>query len=137
MNRESTDWRSNCPINFALETLGDKWTLLIIRDLMFKGKTSFGEFLQSEEKISTNILSARLLKLEEHGLVEKSVALDKRSKIIYTLTSKGKGLLPVMLEITAWSATHDSATNTPKAFLKQFSSGKQEMISMMQNEMEP
>jgi len=134
MKKESTNWRSNCPINFALETLGDKWTLLIIRDLMFKGKTSFGEFLQSQEKISTNILSARLAKLEEHGLIGKSVAIDKRSKVFYSLTSKGKDLLPIMLEITAWSAKHDSATNTPKSFLKQFAASKKDMIAMMSNE---
>ena len=65
-----------------------------------------------------------------------SVAPDKRSKLIYTLTPKGKDLLPIMLEITAWSAKHDSATNTPKPFLGKFASSKQEMITMMMNELE-
>jgi DNA-binding HxlR family transcriptional regulator len=136
MPRNSKHCRSNCPINFVLETFGDKWTLLIIRDLMFKGKSTFGEFLLSEEKISTNILADRLSRLEAHEIVEKSVAPDKRSKLIYTLTPKGKDLLPIMLEITAWSAKHDSATNTPKSFLGKFASSKQEMIAMMMNELE-
>lgn len=136
MLRNSKKCRSNCPINFVLETFGDKWTLLVVRDLMFKGKTSFGEFLQSEEKISTNILADRLSRLEEHGIVVKSVATDKRSKFIYKLTEKGKDLLPIMLEITAWSAKHDAATNTPASFLDKFVSAKQEMIAMMLDELE-
>ena len=122
MPRNSKHCRSNCPINFVLETFGDKWTLLIVRDLMFKGKSTFGEFLLSEERISTNILADRLRRLEEHEIVERSVAPDKRSKLIYTLTPKGKDLLPIMLEITAWSAKHDIATNTPKSFLDEFAS---------------
>jgi DNA-binding HxlR family transcriptional regulator len=136
MNRNSKHCRSNCPINFVLETFGDKWTLLIVRDLMFKGKASFGEFLQSEEKISTNILADRLSRLEAHEIVEKSVAPDKRSKLIYRLTSKGKALLPIMLEITAWSAKHDTATNTPKSFLGEFRSSKQKMMTKMMHELE-
>jgi len=120
MERNSEHCRSNCPINFVLETFGDKWTLLIVRDLMFKEKRTYNEFLQSDEKISTNILADRLRKLEEHEIVTKAVAPDNRSKIIYSLTTKGKDLLPVMLEITAWSAKHDTATNTPESFMDNF-----------------
>lgn len=136
MPRNSTHCRSSCPINFVLETFGDKWTLLIVRDLMFKGKASFGEFLESEEKISTNILADRLSRLEKHEIVEKTIAADKRSKLIYMLTSKGKDLLPIMLEITAWSAKHDSQTNTPPAFLDEFGSSRQRMIAIMLEELE-
>ena len=136
MARNSKHCRSNCPINFVLETFGDKWTLLIVRDLMFKGKRTYGEFLQSDEKISTNILADRLGRLEEHEIIKKTVAPDNRSKLIYTLTSKGKDLLPIMLEITAWSARHDAATNTPASFLDSFASSKHEMIAMMLSELE-
>ena len=100
-----------------LETFGDKWTLLVIRDLMFKGKRYYGEFLDSNEKISTNILADRLQRLESNGVIEKQIDLDNRSKFIYRLTVKGKDLLPVMLEITAWSSKHDSQTNTPPFFV--------------------
>lgn len=122
MLRNSSSCRSNCPINFVLETFGDKWTLLIVRDLMFKGKQTYGELLQSDEKISTNILANRLKRLEEHGIITKSVASENGSSFIYSLTSKGSDLLPVMLEITAWSAKHDSMTNTPTSFFELFKS---------------
>ncbi len=122
MPHNSNSCRSNCPINFVLETFGDKWTLLIVRDLMFKGKQTYGEFLQSGEKISTNILANRLKRLEEHGIVAKSVAPENESSFIYALTSKGTDLLPVMLEITAWSAKHDTMTNTPDSFFEMFKS---------------
>lgn len=122
MSRNSSSCRSNCPINFVLETFGDKWTLLIVRDLMFKGKQTYGELLQSDEKISTNILADRLKRLEEHGIITKTVAPGNSSSFNYALTSKGSDFLPVMLEITAWSAKHDSMTNTPKSFFELFKS---------------
>jgi DNA-binding HxlR family transcriptional regulator len=129
MTYSSDQCRSHCPINFMLETLGDKWTLLVIRDLMFKGKRRFSEFLESDEKIATNILADRLGRLEEHGLVAKTVDEGNRSKYNYALTEKGRDLLPVMLEITAWSAKHDPKTNAPKGFLKQFHAGREKIIA--------
>ncbi|HBM88043.1 MAG: helix-turn-helix domain-containing protein [Parvibaculaceae bacterium] len=129
MAQTSAKYRSHCPINFVLETFGDKWTLLIVRDLMFKGKSNFREFLKSDEKIATNILSDRLKRLEEHGIVEKSEDEANRSKLNYRLTEKGKDLMPVMLEITAWSAKHDRLTNTPKPFRKTLAEDREGMIS--------
>ncbi len=116
MEHNSENCRSNCPINFILETFGDKWTLLVVRDLMFKGKKYYGEFLESDEKISTNILAERLQRLESQGVITKEKDPDHKSKFIYALTEKGKALLPIMLEVTQWSSTYDSLTNTPKAF---------------------
>jgi DNA-binding HxlR family transcriptional regulator len=136
MIKNSEDCRSNCPINFVLEIFGDKWTLLIVRDLMFKGKKSYTEFLQSNEKISTNILADRLKRLEENGIVKKDIATDNRSKLIYTLSERGKELLPIMLEITAWSAKHDTATNTPTSFLTEFTSSKHEMLTKILGNLE-
>ena len=114
---DSAELRSHCPINFVAETFGDKWTLLVIRDLMFKGKRHFSEFRASEEGIASNILADRLQKLEACGVVEKRPDPAHRSKLIYELTRKGRDLMPVMLEITAWSARYDARTNTPKSFL--------------------
>lgn len=125
--QNSAKCRSNCPINFVLETFGDKWTLLIVRDLMFKGKKTYGEFLESAEKISSNILVERLKRLEKHGIVIRVPAQDKRSTI-YKLTDKGKDLIPVMLEITAWSAKHDSLTNTPAQFVPTLRKARHEVI---------
>lgn len=129
MMRNSDACRSNCPINFVLETFGDRWTLLIVRDLMFKGKQTFGAFLESEEKISTNILADRLRRLEAHEIIEKSVAKDNRSKLIYSFTAKGKDLVPIMLEITAWSVRHDSRSNAPDTFLHDYEVARAEMIA--------
>ena len=91
-----------CPISTTLDILGDKWTLLIIRDLMFNGKKTYGEFLQSEEKIATNILADRLLILEKTGLVEKKAFPGNKVKNLYQLTSKGIDLMPVLFEIILW-----------------------------------
>lgn len=110
--------RTHCPINYALESFGDKWTLLIIRDLMFKSKQSFGEFASSAEKISTNILADRLKRLESLGIVSKKINEQNRSKSVYSLTEKGRDLLPIMLEITRWSGKHDSESNAPRPFLE-------------------
>ncbi len=120
--------RSDCPINYALETFGDKWTLLIIRDLMFKEKTYYGDFLSSNEKMSTNILADRLKRLEERDLVTKTVDENNRAKSIYALTEKGKDLLPMLMEITLWSGKYYKKTNTPKQFLKQLENDKQGVI---------
>jgi DNA-binding HxlR family transcriptional regulator len=96
-------YRSNCPINLAVEVIGDKWTLLIIRDLMFEDKRHFREFLGGEEKIATNILTDRLAMLEAEGLITKKSDPDHKQKFLYSLTTKGIDLLPVIIELGAWS----------------------------------
>ncbi|HKB43856.1 MAG TPA: helix-turn-helix domain-containing protein [Chitinophagaceae bacterium] len=98
--------RSHCPINLALEVFGDKWSLVIIRDIMFDGKRHFRELLQSEEKIASNILTDRLAMLEQEGIISKATDPDHKLKYIYSLTSKGIDLLPIMVEIGAWSLKH-------------------------------
>ncbi len=128
MTNTSEHLRSNCPINFLLETVGDKWSLLIIRDIMFKGKRTFGELLSSAEGIATNILSQRLKHLEECRVIEKSIDPKNRSKRLYTLTEKGRGLLPLMLDITAWSAEHDTQTNTPPEFVQRLANDREAVI---------
>ncbi len=98
--------RSRCPINLSLEIWGDKWTLLIIRDMMFLEKRTYGEFLKSDEGISTNILADRLKMLTENGIIEQTNSTQTRSGSAYRLTRKGIGLLPVMAEIYIWSDAH-------------------------------
>jgi DNA-binding HxlR family transcriptional regulator len=95
--------RSFCPINLSMEILGDKWSLLIIRDIMFAGKRYFRELLHSEEKIATNILTERLAMLEREGIISKSPDPDHKQKIIYSVTQKGIDLVPVYAGIAAWS----------------------------------
>jgi DNA-binding HxlR family transcriptional regulator len=98
--------RSYCPVNLMLEVFGDKWSLVIIRDIMFAGKRYFRELLQSEEKIASNILTDRLVLLEREGIISKAGDPAHKQKFIYSLTAKGIDLLPVLVEIGAWSIRH-------------------------------
>ncbi len=116
--------RSTCPISYSLDLLGDKWILLILRDMMFSGKSSYGEFLQSDEKIATNILASKLELLEEQGFVSKKVDPLKKSKFIYSLTEKSIDLLPVLMEITAWGAKYSP------------SGGNKELLEQLKNDRE-
>ncbi len=110
--------KSDCPVHFALEVFGDAWTLLIVRDLMFKGRTSYTDFLRAEEGIATNVLADRLVRLEEDGVIEKEAGSGRGSGSRYRLTGKGIALLPVMLEIIGWSATHDPKTAADRRFVR-------------------
>ncbi len=100
----SDEPRSYCPINLSLEIFGDSWTLLVLRDLMFAGKRHFRELLQSEERISSNILAERLARLVEHGVLTKSEDPTHKQKAIYSLTEKGIALLPIVVQIGAWGS---------------------------------
>ena len=110
--------KSDCPIHFAAGILGDRWTLLIIRDLMFKGKKYYGELLNSEERIATNILADRLTLLEERGIIQKKQDDKHKSKLVYSLTPKGLDLLPVLTEIILWSAKYDENTAADPGFVE-------------------
>jgi DNA-binding HxlR family transcriptional regulator len=95
--------RSECPLNYGLEVFGDKWTLLIVRDLMFFNKRYYNEFLTSREGISTNILADRLALLEKWQLISKKNVANHKQKILYSLTEKGIDLLPLIIDIGLWS----------------------------------
>lgn len=123
--------RSHCPINFTLEHFGDKWSFLIIRDLMFKGKRHYNEFLEAGEKVSTSVLGDRLRKLEQHGIITKSEDSVKKSRIRYSLTKKGIDLLPILLEMIIWGGEKDSLTESPKEFMEQATQNKQALISQI------
>ena len=97
------DFRCKCPISSALDIIGDKWTLLIIRDMLFDHKTTFKDFSSSVESIATNILSSRLKLLEEVGIIRKNKKEGNQKSNVYTLTQKGLRLLPIIAEITLWS----------------------------------
>lgn len=96
--------RSYCPINLSLEIFGDTWTLLVLRDMMFAGKRHFRELLQSDERISSNILAERLARLVEHGVLTKAGDPTHKQKAIYSLTEKGIALLPIVVQIGAWGS---------------------------------
>ena len=99
--------RSDCPVNFGLESIGDRWSLLIIRDIVFWGKKTYGEFLRSNEGIATNILASRLALLEREDILKKTPDKSDKRKDIYSLTEKGMELIPILVEIVAWSGKQD------------------------------
>jgi DNA-binding HxlR family transcriptional regulator len=109
--------RSDCPINFALETFGDPWSLLIIRDIVYFGKKTYKEFLESEEGMATNILASRLALLEHKGILEKKAFEGDRRKEEYHLTEKGLDLIPILVELANWSAAHDPQTGAPASWM--------------------
>ncbi|HAS44580.1 MAG TPA: transcriptional regulator [Microscillaceae bacterium] len=100
--------RSGCSINLALEVFGDKWTLLIIRDIMLGNKRHFREMLKSDEKISSNILTNRLNMLETKGILKKQPDATHKQKYIYSLTEKGIDLLPIITTMAQWSLKHET-----------------------------
>lgn len=99
--------RSLCPVNLMTEIVGDKWSFLILRDIMFYKKHHFNEFRQSEEKIASNILTDRLNMLEREGLISKRSDPAHKQKVIYSLTEKGIDLLPLLVEAIKWSLKHE------------------------------
>lgn len=107
MKREKKKLRSHCPVNYGLEAFGDRWALLILRDIIFRGRRTYGEFLKSEEGWSTNILAARLEHLVDQGILEREGDETDGRKGIYTLTQKGLDLVPVVFEMMLWSAKYD------------------------------
>ena len=107
--------RSDCPISCSLDVFGDKWSLLIIRDIMLRGKVSYSEFLESEEKIATNILVNRLKVLQSEKILLKQISPSNRSKYVYSLTQKGADILPIVIEIMDWGAKYNE--NCPRKVL--------------------
>ncbi len=126
---EEINHRSACAISMALDAIGDKWSLLILRDLMFTNKRSYSELQSSEEKIATNILAARLQSLEANGLIRKSQDPDNGRRTLYFLTEKGIDLLPVIIELRKWAEKHNSNTGGCADKLKLNDKNRKEVLS--------
>jgi DNA-binding HxlR family transcriptional regulator len=126
--KKKIEYRSDCPISTALDIFGDKWSLLIVRDMMFKGMNTYGDFLKGEEKIATNILADRLMLLEAGGIIAKQKHPESKAKILYTLTPKGIELVPSLVEIIAWSEKHHEVHPQAIQFAKAVKKDKQGVI---------
>lgn len=123
-----TKKRSDCPISCSLDIWGDKWSLLIVRDLMFATQCTYGDFLKADEKIATNILASRLQTLEENGIINKSDHPDSKAKVLYKLTQKGIDLLPLMIEINLWADKYYDLPADRKGMLKEVKKDKEKFI---------
>src|SRR5229473_6187014 len=119
--------RSECPLNASVEMLGDRWSLLIIRDMMLRGSRAYKEFLDCDEGIATNILAARLRKLVAHGIVTAEPDPSDGRKQIYLLTAKGIDLAPVLTEMVLWAAAHEETGN--QALVRRMRKDKENLMA--------
>jgi DNA-binding HxlR family transcriptional regulator len=131
LKKKEIEFRSSCPISTALDIFGDKWSLLIIRDLMFNEKSTYGDFLKAEEKIATNILADRLLLLDAGGIISKHAHPSSKAKVLYKLTTKGIDLIPVLVEIILWSEKHHEVHPFAKEFAQAVKKDKVAVIKQV------
>jgi DNA-binding HxlR family transcriptional regulator len=127
--------RSFCPISSALDILGDKWSLLIIRDIALLGKNTFKEFLESDEKIATNILSNRLSRLEAQGIVSKNDHPHNKVIKVYRLTEKGIDLLPILFEVVIWSDKYLEIADEGHALAEAIRQDRQGLLERLTKEL--
>jgi DNA-binding HxlR family transcriptional regulator len=120
--------RSGCPVSIALEAIGDRWSLLVVRDMMVRGRRTFKDFQEAGEGIATNILTDRLKKLEAAEIITAEVDETDGRKINYRLTEKGIDLAPVLLELLIWGAQHEE-TGAPCAFITKVANNRGELLT--------
>jgi DNA-binding HxlR family transcriptional regulator len=125
--RGNSKRRSGCPVSVSLEIFGDRWSLLIVRDLMVRGYRTFKDFQLSGEGIATNVLADRLQKLEAGGILMKEVRPSDGRRVDYRLTEKGMDLAPVLLDLLIWGARHEE-TMTPCSFIDQIEKNREAFL---------
>jgi DNA-binding HxlR family transcriptional regulator len=131
--KHSTGRRSECPINYSLETVGDAWSLLVVRDIVYFGKRTFGEFLASSEGIARNILTTRLDRLQQHGILTKSPHPTDGRKDTYSLTERGLDLIPLLLAAADWGAEHAPSTDAPRWWIELVRSRRDEITTLIRD----
>jgi len=127
MTKQKTKRRSECPLNASVEMLGDRWSLLIIRDMMLRGFRNYKEFMECYEGIATNILADRLSKLVANGIITAEQDPDDGRKLNYVLTAKGIDLAPVLTEMVLWAGKHENTGNQP--LIEQMRKDKNKVIT--------
>lgn len=128
VGKSKTKRRSGCPVSISLDIFGDRWSLLIIRDLMVRGLRTFKEFQHSGEGIASNILSDRLQKLEKSGVIIAEQEKTDRRRANYRLTEKGIDLAPVLLELLIWGARHEN-TGAPCAVIEEMERNREKVLA--------
>lgn len=123
--------RSGCPITYALDLLGDKWSLLIIRDILLKGKRRYQEFADSEERIASNILASRLARLEAEGFLTKRRDPENGRQYLYGVTDKTLDLLPMLVELVLWSVKYDAGTSADPKLIQRIKQDKGAFIALI------
>jgi DNA-binding HxlR family transcriptional regulator len=128
--------RSHCPVSLALEAIGDRWSLLILRDIIMRGKRRYQEFLNSEEGISTNILAERLARLEKQGLISKAGDPADKRQFRYLPTRKALDLLPVIFEMARWSFKYNPDVNPDQPFAQRMRAGEKAFMRQIRSQFE-
>lgn len=120
--------QTGCPIATSLDIFGDRWSLLIVRDLMFKGLHTFKDFAEAGEGIATNVLAERLARLESAEIVERRADPSDGRRAVYHLTKKGIDLAPMLLEMVVWAARHEE-TDAPPATVRQMETNRERFLT--------
>ena len=134
MRHESKKRQTGCPVAFGLDTFGDRWSLLIIREIMLRDKKTYSEFMEADEGIASNILIDRLKHLEAEGILEKSRDPDNRRSFIYSLTKKGRDLAPIIMEIIIWSGAHDDRSIAMRGALEKINKDREGFEASLRSE---
>ena len=134
MRHESKKRQTGCPVAFGLDTFGDRWSLLIIREIMLTDKKTYSEFMEADEGIASNILIDRLKHLEAEGILEKSRDPDNRRSFIYSLTKKGRDLAPIIMEIIIWSGAHDNRSIAMRGALEKINKDREGFEASLRSE---
>ncbi len=135
MKKENIKIRSQCPVSISLDFFGDKWTLLILRDIIFMKKRYFRDFLASDEKIATNILTSRLRLLVDADIIISEKDPNNAKQKIYTITQKGADLIPVLIELILWGEKYGDSS-APKEFIEEAKNDRENLIKKVQNSIE-
>ncbi len=125
--------RSGCPLNAALEMVGDRWSLLIVRDVMLHGRRTYKAFLEGGERIATNVLAERLARLVRIGILERRPDPSDRRRSLYRLTEKGLDLGPVLIELVLWAARHEK-TGAPPHLLDEMARRRRGLLARLKKE---
>lgn len=133
MARSDPPTRSTCPLNFALEIFGDRWTLIVLRDLLLKSRRRYGELLACEEGIATNVLADRLRRLEHRGLVRKERDAGDARQFLYRPTQQAIALVPMLVEMTVWGA-RNSSSGVDRDFIRRFETDRAQLIADIQEQ---
>jgi DNA-binding HxlR family transcriptional regulator len=134
MSRSDRQTRSTCPLNFALEIFGDRWTLIVLRDLLLRSRRRYGELLACEEGIATNVLADRLKRLEQRGLVTKERDEADARQYVYRPTQQAVTLVPMLVEMTVWGARNSKQSSIGRDFIRRFETDRAQLIAEIQEQ---
>ena len=132
MTQKGGSKRSSCPISYALEIFGDRWTLLVLRDLMLEARFHYKDLLASADGIATNVLADRLKRLERRGLIRRERDPSDARQFIYMPTQAAIGLIPMLIELIVWSAENTDSSVDPE-LIRRFHNDRENLIAELQN----